>query len=416
MKIVQVNTFPNKATGNIMMNIHRTLIEKGNDAYVCWGRGRKAESDHEIVITDNLGVKLHGAYTRLFDRTGFASKHATKRLLTYLDEIVPDIIHIHNLHGYYINIEMLFKYIKQRGIKVVWTLHDCWAFTGHCAYFSMCACEKWKTGCFRCEQTQTYPASWKVDASEWNWNKKKKIFTGIDCVIVVPSNWLKRQVEMSFLKKYPTKVVYNAVNSMIFKPASQNDIDNIFRKYKLNHKPIILGVASEWTKRKGLEDFIELSKCNPDLQFVVVGLNNKQLKNIPVSLYGWKRTDRIEELVALYSAADLFFNPTYEDNFATVNIEALACGTPVLTYDSGGCAEIAKEHCEKNIVNIIKKDKSDYVDLKKVSKEIKKVVSDNKRFDYQVIRSECIKIASSFSLEIMTGEYLKLYKQIVEES
>lgn len=415
MKIVQVNTFPNKSTGNIMMNIHKALNGEGHDSYVCWGRGRNAESDHEIVIKDDLGVRLHGVYTRMSDRTGFASNHATKKLLNHLDEIGPEIIHIHNLHGYYINIEMLFKYIKQHNIKVVWTLHDCWAFTGHCAYFSMCACEKWKTGCYDCEQIDTYPASWKVDSSRWNWSKKKNIFNGMDATIVVPSRWLKRQVEMSFLKNYPMKVVYNGLDLNVYKPASQNDIDEIMIKYRFNDKPIILGVASEWTERKGLADFIELSKRHSALQFVVVGLNSRQVKGLPMSLNGIRRTDKIEELVALYSAADLFFNPTYEEVFGMVNAEALACGTPVLTYDTGGSPEIMRGENDKGAVSIIKKESSHSVDVNKVGKEIEKIVKDNRRKDCDHIKAECVKMASLFSIGNMTDGYLELYQQITSK-
>lgn len=413
MKIVQVNTFPNKSTGNIMMNIHKMLTEEGHDSYVCWGRGRNAESDHEIVIKDNLGVRLHGLYTRLFDRTGFASNRATKKLLHHLDGIAPDIVHIHNLHGYYINIEMLIKYIKQHNIKVVWTLHDCWAFTGHCAYFSMCECEKWKTGCCDCEQLDTYPASWKIDSSRWNWSKKKNIFNGMDATIVVPSGWLKRQVEMSFLKSYPIKVVYNALDLNVYKPASQNDIDHIVKKYGLNDKPIILGVASEWTKRKGLADFIQLSQRHSELQFVVVGLNSRQLKSLPMSLKGIGRTDKIEELVALYSAADLFFNPTYEEVFGMVNAEALACGTPVLTYDTGGSPEIMREENDKGIVSVIKKESPHSVDIKKVEKEMENMVRGNGGSNRDYVKWECVKAASPFSMENMTDRYLELYQQLI---
>lgn len=413
MKIVQINTFPNKSTGNIMMNIHKELIEEGHDSYVCWGRGRNAENDHEIAIKDNWGVKLHGVYTRLFDRTGFASSHATKKLLNYLDEIIPDIIHLHNLHGYYINIEMLFNYIKQHNIKTVWTLHDCWAFTGHCAYFSMCACEKWKTECYHCEQISTYPASWKIDSSRWNWKKKKNLFDEIDATIVVPSNWLKKQVEMSFLRKHPINVVYNGLDLKTFRPANQNDIDATVKKYKFDDKPIILGVASEWTKRKGLADFIELSKRNLNLQFVIVGLNNKQLKKIPISIKGISRTDKIEELIALYSAADLFFNPTYEEVFGMVNIEALACGTPVLTYDTGGSPEIMRETNEKDIINIIKKENCCNVDIEETGEKIQEIVRNNKKKDCNYVKRECYKIANLFRIDIMISEYLKLYKQIV---
>ena len=168
MKIVQINTFPYKATGTIMMNIHTKLLEQGVDSYVVWGRGRAAQNEHEIAILDNVGVKWHGIYTRITDRTGFASRRATKKLIDELEKINPDIIHLHNIHGYYVNIEMLFKYIRNNRIKLVWTLHDCWAFTGHCAYFDMVGCEKWKTGCYNCEQKRTYPISMIKDNSKWN--------------------------------------------------------------------------------------------------------------------------------------------------------------------------------------------------------------------------------------------------------
>ena len=166
MKIVQINTFPYKSTGHIMMNIHKILAEQGYDSYVCWGRGRPANNNHEIVISDNIGVKFHGIYTRLLDKTGFASCRATKKLLRRLDEIKPDIIHLHNIHGYYLNIELLFNYIREHNISVVWTLHNCWPLTGHCAGFDMCGCKKWKTGCFNCEQRGTYPASKVLDNSK----------------------------------------------------------------------------------------------------------------------------------------------------------------------------------------------------------------------------------------------------------
>ncbi|SMQ85074.1 Glycosyltransferase involved in cell wall bisynthesis [Bacillus sp. OV166] len=342
MKVVQINTFPYKATGSIMMNLHRFMLSKGIDSYVVWGRGRNPENDHEISIEDKLGIKWHGLYTRLTDKTGFASQRATKDLVKKLEEIKPDIIHLHNLHGYYINLEILFSYIKEKNIKTIWTLHDCWAFTGHCAYFDAVSCDKWKGGCYNCEQLETYPASKILDNSKWNWKKKKELFKGLNITIVTPSNWLADLVQQSFLSEYPTKVIHNGIDLNIFNPTTSD-----FRKNSnLTGKFIILGVASEWTERKGLRDFIRLDEMlNDNYKIVIVGLTKKQINQVPDSIIAIERTNNLNELVELYTTADIFFNPTYEDNFPTTNLEALACGTPVCTYRTGGSPESVDENC-----------------------------------------------------------------------
>ena len=340
MKIVQINTFSNKSTGTIMMNIHKQLLETGYDSYVVWGRGRKANNDHEIYLNDEIGVIIHGLYTRLTDKTGFASKRCTKKLIKRLNEIKPDIIHLHNIHGYFINIELLFKYIKENNIRVIWTLHDCWSFTGHCAYFDYVGCDKWKNECNNCPQKQSYPKS-IIDNSKWNYNKKKDLFTNVDMTIVTPSKWLANLIKESFLKEYEIKVINNGIDTNIFKPRNKN-----FRiKYGLNDKIIILGVASTWDKRKGLEDFIELSRViDDDYKIVLIGLNDKQLKKIPNNILGIKRTNNAIELAEAYSSADVFFNPTYEDNYPTVNLEAHACNIPIITYNTGGSVESCNEY------------------------------------------------------------------------
>ena len=337
MKIVQINTFPYKATGTIMINIHEKLLEQGVDSYVVWGRGRAAQNEHEIAILDNVGVKWHGIYTRITDKTGFASKRATKKLIGELEKINPDIIHLHNIHGYYVNIEMLFKYIRNSRIKVVWTLHDCWAFTGHCAYFDMVGCEKWKTGCYNCEQKQTYPISMIKDNSKWNWKMKQELFTGLDMTIVTPSKWLKSLVEQSFLKEYPVNVIYNGIDLDVFHPTKIH-LEELSR---LNNKYLILGVASEWSERKGLQDFLKLANIldKNKYQIVLVGLSKQQIKKLPNYVIGIERTGNARELAGIYTQADVFFNPTYEDNFPTTNLESIACGTPVITYNTGGSPE-----------------------------------------------------------------------------
>lgn len=341
MKIVQINTFSNKSTGSIMMSIHQELKKQGHESYIIWGRGRKPKDDHEIYLNDDLGVKFHGLYTRLTDKTGFASKRSTKKLIKILDTINPDIIHLHNIHGYYVNIEMLFDYIKEKNIRTIWTLHDCWAFTGHCPHFELIGCEKWKNYCSNCPQKNLYPKSIK-DNSKYNFNMKKKVFTGVkNMTIVTPSNWLANLVKQSFLKDYSVEVINNGIDTNIFKPRESD----FRKKYNLENKKILLGVASDWTKEKGFDDFIKLSSnVSDEYQVVMVGLNKKQLKRIPSNIIGIERTDSQIELAEIYSASDVYLNLTYADNYPTTNLEAQACGTPVITYNTGGSPETIKNN------------------------------------------------------------------------
>ena len=389
MKIVQINSVPNGSTGNIMMNIHRELLNQGHESYVVWGRGRNAENDHEIYMNDKFGVYLHVLYSRLTGKHGFASKRATRKLLKKLDDIKPDIIHLHNIHGYYINIEVLFNYLKKKNIKVIWTLHDCWSFTGQCPHFERINCEKWKNGCNKCSLTKTYPKS-IIDNSKWNYNKKKELFTGLNLKIITPSNWLAKLVKLSFLKNYEVKVINNGIDTNIFKPTPSN-----FReKYDIQDKTIILGVSSVWTEAKGYYDFIELSKMLDDsFKIVLVGLNEKQLKEIPNNIIGLTRTSGQKELAEIYTAADVFFNPTYEDTYPTVNIEAIACGTPVVTYNTGGSPEF---------LLLIKENKSSYITSKK---ELTKEVFKNKNnisIDVDV---------NKLNEKEMVNSYLKIYSE-----
>ncbi len=349
MKVVQINTFSYKAAGNIMMNLHNAMINEGIESYVAWGRGRKAENKHEYYMNDDLGVKMHGLYTRITDKHGFASVSSTKKLLKWIDNINPDIIHLHCIHGYYINIELLFNYIKEKNIRVIWTQHDCWAFTGHCAYFDAAGCEKWKNGCRNCKQLDTYPSSKIIDNSLWNWNMKKNLFSDLNMTIVTPCHWLSKVIKNSYLGNYQIRVIYNGIDTEIFKHTN-----SLFKeKYHLEDKKIILGVASEWTERKGLRDLLKLNEIL-DLdkyKIVIVGVTNKQKKKLKNNIIALNRTENIQELVDIYSASYIYFNPTYEDNFPTTNLEALACGTPVITYKTGGSPECIINKKNGAIVN-----------------------------------------------------------------
>lgn len=343
LKYVQINSFYNGSTGTIMLNLHKELLSQGVDSYVFWGRRHKTLSDRECCIASPAGVALHGGRVRLTDRMGFYSRRDTARLLRRLDEIDPDIVHLHNIHGYYINVEMLFCWLKSHKCKVRWTLHDCWPFTGHCAYFTYVGCNQWRTECGKrqkCPQLDTYPSTLNTSNCVKNYRDKKRIFTSIPTermTLITPSKWLKDLVEKSFLGAYPVEVIHNTVDTTVFNPSPSD-----FRsKYGIEGRFMILGVASPWTERKGLSQFIRLWEEIDSKSFavVIVGLSKKQIEALPDGLLGLPRTSSAEELAKIYSAADVFFNPTLEDNFPTVNLEAEACGVPVVTYDTGGCSE-----------------------------------------------------------------------------
>ncbi|MEG2843340.1 MAG: glycosyltransferase, partial [Ruthenibacterium sp.] len=327
------------STGRIAADLCCEHLANGNECIVAYGRECKNSDD---IATKRIGTpldyKLHGIETRLFDRHGFGSKAATKKFLQWVKEYNPDLIHLHNIHGYYINIEMLFDYIKQNHKKVLWTLHDCWAFTGHCTYFDFVCCDKWKTGCAQCPQKGEYPKSYLADNSRQNYERKKAAFTGVeDLTIITPSKWLADLVHQSFLKEYPTKVVYNTIDTSVFKPTHSD----FKEKQRLQNKKIILGVANIWDRRKGLQDFIKLSEMlDENYQIVLVGLSEKQMNAIPSNILGITRTDSAKQLAEIYTAADVFVNPSVEETFGLTSIEALACGTFVIVYQDTACEEI----------------------------------------------------------------------------
>ena len=399
MKILQINSFSNGSTGKIMMSIHKKLLENGHESYVVWGRGRKSKNEHEIYLNDKIGTYLHVLYSRITGKNGFSSALSTKRLLKTLDDLKPDIIHLHNIHGYYINIDLLFHYLKENNIKVIWTLHDCWSFTGQCAYFDMANCNKWQKSCYNCPQLKSYPKSFK-DNSIWNYKKKKELFNGLNLTLVTPSKWLSNLVRKSYLKNYDVIVINNGIDTNIFKPTTSN-----FRKnHNILNKKVILGIANVWDKRKGLDDFLKLSKVlNTDYVIVLIGLSKKQIELLPNNIIGITRTENQQELVEIYSTSDILFNPTYEDNYPTVNLEAIACGTPVLSYDTGGSIEFT---------DFIEDNKDNYI----ISKE-----EANKNINYVKDKIENI-INGKFNLkdlkmlneDTMVSKYMKLYNNVFE--
>jgi glycosyltransferase involved in cell wall biosynthesis len=340
MRVLQINSVCGVgSTGRIATDIHNILVNQGHEGYIAYGRGKALNVDEKFTIRigNKLDNYLHVAKTRMFDQHGLGSTRATTKFIEKIKQLDFDIIHLHNIHGYYINFEVLFDYLKHADIPVVWTLHDCWAFTGHCAYFDYAKCDNWLTECHDCPQKRVYPSSLVLSLSKFNFRRKKKNFCGVkNMTIVPPSNWLADLVKQSFLQEYPVMVINNGIDLEVFKPT-----DSDFRKKNnLEHKFIILGVANLWDKRKGLNTFLELStQLNKDEIIVLVGVSNKQKELLPDNIISITRTDSIRELVDIYSAADVFVNPTLEDNFPTTNLESLACGTPVITFNTGGSVE-----------------------------------------------------------------------------
>lgn len=348
-KLLQINPVVrvSTSTGRIMQEIGELAMRNGWESYVAYSKGRdgiRTCASHTIPVGNKWDTWMHGLETRLFDRHGLASVSATYDFIKQLKEISPDIVHIHNIHGYFLNYPILFEYLSKSGIPVVWTVHDCWLYTGHCYYYSYIQCNKWESGCGDCPQKRKFPASWWLDRSAQNYQDKREAFTAMphDKLTIVPvSDWIRREMSRSFLKDYPFRVIHNGIDTDVFKVY---DTDEVKRKYGWQGKHVLLGVASIWSEEKGLPDFIKLAQqLRDDEMIVLVGVTEELKSQLPQNVYGIHRTENIRELAKLYSAADVFVNPTWQDNYPTVNMEAIACGTPVVTYRTGGSVESVTE-------------------------------------------------------------------------
>lgn len=339
MKVVQINTVCGYgSTGKICVGISKVLNAQGIDNYILYSIGN---SDYPYGIKcGEVFPQIQAMRSRVLGNYGFNSRRSTKRLIEELDRIGPDVVHLHNLHGHNCDLEMLMNYFRVNKTKLVWTFHDCWAFTAYCPHFVMAGCEKWRTGCHHCSQQRTF--SWFFDRSRWLYEKKKQAFSDLDLTIVTPSRWLADIVKESFLKEYPVVVVNNGIDLSIFKPSESN----FRKKYGIpQDKFLLLGVAIQWVPRKGADVFIRLAhRLDPDrFRIVMVGTDDKIDRKLPENIISIHRTTNQAELAQIYTAAELFVNPTQEDTFPTVNMESIACGTPVLTFRTGGSPECIDE-------------------------------------------------------------------------
>lgn len=392
MKILMVNSVCGiGSTGKICVDLAKLIANAGHDCVIAYGRGNAKGYDKTYKITSCLGNKLHFLKSRIFDKHGLGSFAATKKFIKFIKQYNPDVIHLHNIHGYYLNYKILFKFLKTYTGKVVWTLHDMWAATGHCACYLNC--DKWQKGCINCSKLKEYPKA-IFDNSTKNYNLKKEMFCGVpNMTLVAVSKWLHDEVKKSFLKDYPTVIINNGIDLSLFKPTESN-----FReKYNLVGKKVLLTVADRWTERKGFYDFLKLADMlDENTKLVMVGLTEDQKNNLPANIVGVTRTENQQQLVEIYSTADLFVNLTYSDNFPTVNLESLACGIPVVTYNTGGSPEMLTE------------DTGFVVEQGDIDSLFKIIHGFNKT---EEIKQKCLIQVKNYDKTLRFSEYVKLYEK-----
>lgn len=396
MKVVQINLSCTwGSTGKICNAISELLTETGFENYIFYIYGNNPQKKSNYIKFGNRAyTKFQILKSRIFGNYGFNSSIATKLMIKKLEQIKPDIVHLHNIHDGNCNFGMLFEYLKVKKIKVVYTFHDCWAFTGYCPHFTMAKCDRWKSGCGDCPQRRNF--SWFFDKSDIMFERKKQALTELDMVIVTPSRWLSKLAGQSFLKNCPIEVINNGIDLSIFKPTN-----SMFKeKYNLQNQKIVLGVSSLWWKAKGLDVFIRLAnELPPSYKVVLIGTDDKVDKVLPDNVLSIHRTQNQHELAEIYSAADVFVNPTREENYPTTNMEAIACGTPVLTFETGGSPETLDERCG----SVVECD-----DVEALKTEIIRICTKS-----PYIEEDCIKRSFDYNQHEKYKEYLKLYERII---
>ena len=402
MKLLQISIEVNSGSvGRIAEQIGLEVLKVGGESFITYARNNQPSKSKTIKIGNKFDIYLHGIRTRIFDDHCYGSAKATEKLIKQIQELNPDIILMHHIHGYFLNMKILFEYLSKLNIPIVWIFHDCWSFTGHCAYFDAIGCEKWKTGCYSCPQKKSYPASYVFDRSKKNYQEKKKLFNSVKNLTIVPvSNWLGDIVKESFLSSNNIKVIYNGIDINIFKPSTNNKEPR--EKFGLKDEFILLGVASPWSERKGLKDFIKLSELiDTNIKIILVGLDQNQINDLPNNIIGIQRTENVNQLADLYSMADLFINFSVEETFGLTTAESLSCGTPALVYNATACPEVVSE----DTGFIVEKG-----DLDSVVKVINEVREKGKEFYSEKCRERAV---SYFNKDDRFMDYIQLYQSLI---
>lgn len=400
MRVLIINVrIGSGSVGKIVVDLYNDLKRDGHECKIAYARGGIASvpENDTIKISNMIDMGLHFLASTLFGKTATYSRIETKKFLKKVDYFHPDVVHIHGIYGYYINMEVLFDYLRERKIPLVTTMHSCWDYTGHCCYFSYAGCDQWKDGCRNCPQKNTYPKAIICEDVKLNYALKKRLYNSLDkCVVVSPCEWMNDNVSNSFLSNLNTKVINNGIDLSKFKP--NHDISYIDSLHLNPQNVHILAIANTWDARKGFNDVIELSKrLKENCKIILIGKITKQQKSmLNDKILYISRTEKFDELVALYSFADILFNPTYDDNYPTVLLEAIACHTAIATYDTGGCSEIIRYNRFGICV-----EKKNYDSVIQYAIDIH---TGEKRIDYDDL--------SHIDKHNMTGQYIELYHEL----
>ena len=397
--LFQINVAANWGShGRIAEGIGEIVQAHDWDSYIAYGRYANPSKSHLLKVGSTYDTLLHGAHSMLFDRHGLASKGATWRLIRDIDYIQPDIIQLHNIHGYYLNYPLLFEYLSSLDVPVVWTLHDAWAMTGHCAFPALAECNQWKEECVTCPLTRKeYPRCYGSSRTRENFQEKKYWFNTVPNLhIVTVSRYLEGQVRQSFLKDIDTRCIYNGVDIDVFHPYNYQFSRS--RHYK------VLGVASVWEKRKGLDAFRQLRRMLPEnYDITLVGLTDQQTRRLPDGISVVSRTDSVQDLVELYANADVFVNPSQAESFGMTTAEALACGTPAIVYNTTACPELVDE----NTGGVVPLD-----DVQALAEAVKLWCGKSRKGDTRRLCRE--RAVSLFSRQDRYQEYFNLYDSLLK--
>ena len=418
-KLLQINPVlrTSTSTGRIMKEIGELAIANGWESYVAYSKGRDGlpgSTSIPVPVGNKASVAWHGLQTRILDRHGLGSVLATKRFIEDIRRIGPDIIHIHNIHGYFLNYRILFDFLSHSGIQVIWTVHDCWLYTGHCYHYMYAGCDRWKTGCGHCPQRGKFPRSLFADRSARNFRDKRDAFCSMpeDRLTIVPvSDWMRSEMSESFLKDYRFQVIHNGIDTDVFSPQPALESE-VRRCYGLGDRHVILGIASIWSEEKGLNDFVEMAaRLDSDEVIVLVGMDRKQLDDVLSRcgrtvlgdrMVAVKRTADVHQLAGLYSTADVLVNPTWQDNYPTVNLEAISCGTPVVTYRTGGSIEAVAGDTGFVV---------EQGDIEGLVDAVRRVETLGKAHFRDACRSRAVK---EFRKEDRYAEYIELYERLTK--
>lgn len=403
-KVLRITTEVNRSSiGRTTEQLGQLVIQNGGKSYIAYGRRSGISKSQLVKIGNKINVYSHCILTRLFDAHGLGSYFSTRSFINKIRAIQPDLIHLHDIHGYYINYKLLFSFLKCYGKPIVWTQHDCWAYTGHCAHYTQIDCQKWRQECSNCPQKHKYPKSF-FDRSIKNYRDKKKYFTMVNnMTIVTVSEWMKKEVEKSFLKKYPIKRIYNGIDTKLFYPHSIEENQKVRSALNIQNKIMLLAVATAWSDNKGFKDYVELSKLLDDKYIIVLlGLPDYLRKRLPKNVIGLSRTDNIQDLSSIYSAANIVLNLSKEESFGKTTVEGLACGIPGIVYNTTASPELLDSTTGVVVEN---------GDISAVYEAIIEIEKWDKENTSRNCRERALKY---FDMQTNFSLYIQLYKELID--